>query len=57
MQRTREFYQTYLDKLLNGRWGRVHEVLRYHFADGRNYYLEAIARNLDRIDELVRKQK
>ena len=57
MQRTREFYQAYLDKLLNGRWGRVHEVLRDHFADGRNYYLEAIERNLDRIDELTRNQK
>lgn len=57
MQRTREFYQTHALKLLIGRWGRVHEVLRCHFADGRNYYIEAIERNLDRIDELTRNQK
>ena len=54
MRRTREFYQTFVQRMLTTRWGRVHEALRYHFADGRNHYLDAIARNLDRIDLLTR---
>ena len=54
MRRTREFYETYVQRMLTTRWGRVHEVLRYHFADGRNQYLDAIALNLDKIDRLTR---
>ena len=53
MRRTREFYQTHVQKLLIERWGRVHDLLRYHFADGRNQYLDAIEQNLDRIDQLT----
>ena len=54
MRRTREFYETHVLDLLTHRWDRVHEVLQYHFADGRNQYLDAIVQNLDRIDRLTR---
>lgn len=57
MGQTRAFYQTYVQRMLTTRWGRVHEALRYHFADGRNQYLDAIAQNLDRIDQLTRSEK
>ena len=54
MQRTRGFYETHVQRLLTTRWGRVSEALVNHFADGRNLYLDAIAQNLDRIDQLTR---
>jgi len=53
MQRTRGFYAGEVGKLLNEEWGRVHQVLPYHFGNGRNLYFEAIERNLDRIDQMV----
>ena len=54
MRRTREFYQTYVHQLLTTRFQGVHDSLRFHFADGRNQYLTAIAQNLDRVDALTR---
>jgi predicted metal-dependent HD superfamily phosphohydrolase len=53
MRRTRGFYAGEVRKLLNEEWGRVYQVLPYHFGNGRNHYFEAIELNLDRIDTLV----
>ena len=55
MRRTREFYDGYVHKMLTTRWGNVHEVARFHFPDQQDHYREAIAINLDRIDQLVRR--
>jgi len=55
MRRTREFYNGFVQKMLTTRWGNVHEVVRFHFPDQRDQYREAIAKNLDRIDQLVRR--
>jgi hypothetical protein len=53
MCQTRGFYKSHVGELLDEEWGRVYRVLPYHFGDGRNLYLEAIDRNLDRIDQLL----
>ena len=53
MRRTRKFYTEDVRKLLDGEWKQVHRVLLDHFGNGRNSYLDAIERNLDRIDQLL----
>jgi hypothetical protein len=53
MRQTRTFYEGRVGQLLNEEWGRVHQVLPYHFGNGRNHYLEAVDRNLNRIDHLA----
>jgi predicted metal-dependent HD superfamily phosphohydrolase len=53
MRQTRGFYTAHVRELLEDEWGNVYRVLPDHFGDGRNLYLEAIERNLDRIDRLV----
>ena len=53
MRQTRTFYEGRVGQLLDEEWGRVHQVLPYHFGNGRNLYLEAVDRNLDRIDHLA----
>jgi hypothetical protein len=53
MRQTRGFYDGRVQQLLNKEWGRVHEVLPQHFGNGRNLYLEAVDRNLKRIDQLA----
>ena len=55
MRQTRTFYEGRVGQLLDEQWGRVHQVLPYHFGNGRNLYLEAVNRNLDRIDHLANK--
>jgi hypothetical protein len=53
MRQTRTFYEGRVGQLLDEEWGGVHKVLPYHFGNGRNLYLEAVDRNLDRIDHLA----
>jgi len=53
MRQTRKFYEGRVAQLLNEEWGQVHRVLPQHFGNGRNLYLEAVNRNLDRIDHLA----
>jgi hypothetical protein len=53
MRQTRAFYEGRVGQLLDEEWGRVHQVLPYHFGNGRNLYLEAVDRNLNRIDHLA----
>jgi hypothetical protein len=52
---TRTFYEGRVRQLLNEEWGRVYQVLPLHFGNGRNLYLEAVDRNLERIDCLIQK--
>src|SRR6266478_8771337 len=40
MRQTRTFYEGRVGQLLDEQWGRVHQVLPYHFGNGRNLYLE-----------------
>jgi hypothetical protein len=53
MRKTRGFYASHVRELLDVEWGQVHRVLPDHFGNGRNLYLEAIERNLDRIDQML----
>ena len=55
MRQTRAFYEGRVGQLLEKQWGQVHQVLPHHFGNGRNLYLEAVDRNLDRIDHLADK--
>src|SRR5580704_2819547 len=51
---TRDFYHGYARRMFDHEWDGVYQLLRYHFPDGRNHYLEAIEANLDRIDRLLK---
>lgn len=53
MRKTRGFYVGHVRELLDKEWGQVHRVLPDHFGNSRNLYLEAIERNLDRIDQML----
>jgi hypothetical protein len=53
LSQTRSFYNNFVQKMLEVQWGGVHRALQHHFGSGRNAYLEAIERNLDRIDQLL----
>jgi hypothetical protein len=50
---TRDFYHGYARRMFDHEWDGVYQLLRYHFPDGRNHYVEAIEANLDRIDRLL----
>lgn len=52
---TRDFYRGYARRMLDHEWDGVYQLLKYHFPDGRNHYVEAISANLDRIDQLLGK--
>jgi len=53
LRKTRGFYEKYVRRMLDQKWGKVYRVLEYHFADGTNHYLQAIEANLDRIDRIL----
>lgn len=53
LRKTRDFYRTYAQRMLDQQWGQVYRALEYHFTDGRNHYLQSIEANLDRIDRLL----
>jgi hypothetical protein len=53
LRKTRDFYHSYVQRMLDQQWGQVYRALEYHFADGRNHYLQAIEANLDKIDRLL----
>lgn len=51
--KTRDFYHSYVQPMLEEQWARIYKALEYHFADGRNHYLQAIEKNLERIDRIL----
>jgi hypothetical protein len=53
IRKTRRFYEGRVQQLLESEWGRVYRLLPHHFGNGRNLYLEAVDRNLGRIDQLA----
>lgn len=53
LRQTRDFYRTYVQRMLEQQWRNAYKALEHHFADGRNHYLPAIEANLDRIDRLL----
>ena len=52
LKKTRGFYEKYVQHMLDEEWDGVYKSLEYHFEDSRNLYLEAIEKNIDRIDAL-----
>jgi hypothetical protein len=53
LRKTRDFYHSYVQRMLEEQWGGIYKALEYHFADGRNHYLQAIETNLARIDRIL----
>jgi hypothetical protein len=50
--KTRQFYEVVVINMLKQQWGSVAELLVVQSHDGRNHYIDAIERNLNRIDRL-----
>ena len=53
MRKTRGFYEGYVLSMLETQWGGVHQVLEFHFEEGKNEYFQSIAANLERIDQMI----
>ena len=54
MKKTRNFYEGYVQWMLQTQWGGVHESLSHHFGNGKNPYLERIEVNIEDIEQRVR---
>ncbi len=53
MRKTRNFYEGYVQWMLQTQWGGVHEALLHHFDDGKNHYIECIVANIEAIEQRV----
>ena len=53
MKKTRNFYEGYVQWMLQTQWGGVHEALLHHFDDGKNHYIECIEANIEVIEQRV----
>lgn len=53
-RKTRAFFDCCMFPKIKTQWGGVHRELLHHFGSGRNEYLEAVERNLKRIDRMAR---
>ena len=54
MKKTRNFYEGYVQWMLQTQWGGVHESLSHHFGNGKNPCLERIEVNIEDIEQRVR---
>jgi len=57
MKKTRNFYEGYVQWMLQTQWGGVHEALSHHFGNGKNPYLESIEVNIEDIEQRVQTAK
>ena len=57
MRKTRNFYEGYVQWMLQTQWGGVHEALLHHFSDGKNHYIECVEANIEDIEQKVQTSK
>ncbi len=57
MRKTRNFYEGYVQWMLQTQWGGVHEALLHHFSDGKNHYIECVEANIEDIEQRVQTAK
>ena len=53
MKKTRNFYEGYVQWMLQTQWGGVHESLLHHFGNGKNHYIERVEANIAAIEQRV----
>lgn len=57
MKKTRNFYEGYVQWMLQTQWGGVHEALLHHFGNGKNHYIERVEANIEDIEQRVHAAK
>jgi hypothetical protein len=57
MKKTRNFYEGYVQWMLQTQWGGVHEALLHHFGNGKNLYIERVEANIEDIEQRVHAAK
>jgi len=57
MKKTRNFYEGYVQWMLQTQWGGIHEALLNHFGNGTNHYIECIEANIEDIERRVHTAK
>ena len=53
MEKTRGFYEGYVQAMLETQWGGVYQALEHHFGGEENEYFRSIDANLKRIDAML----
>ena len=57
IKKTRDFYESYVKRMLETHWGGVHKALLSHFSSGENHYFQSIEANLAHIERQVQEDK
>ena len=57
MKKTRNFYEGYVQWMLQTQWGGIHDALLQHFGNGTNHYIKCIEANIEAIEKRVHTAK